>query len=213
MISSIGGDDTLTVGAGSVENRLYGDAFSMFSSTGGNDILTGGANSFSNALVGDVALLDASLGGNDILTGGANSRNDLVGDAITAQNGAVGGDDRLVSGTNATDYMWGDFQRIFGSATGGNDTFVFGPDNGTDYIYDFHKGEDTIELSGFDFPPIPDTAWEHMPAKVFSHVLEKVTGVRIETVGADTVIHFDDNNSVTIFNVTNLSGSNFDFVA
>ena len=162
MIASAGGDDTLTVGAGSVENRLYGDGFSMqHGSTGGDDVLMGGADATTNRLYGDARSMISSTGGDDTLEGGANSTiNYLFGDADLAI-GVTCGDDRLVSGTKATDHMWGDFQSQ-DESTGGNDTFVFGPNGGTDYIYDFHRGEDVISLSGYYKKPIQLTTFPLM---------------------------------------------------
>ena len=73
-------------------------------------------------------------------------------------NGSKGGDDHLISAASITDRMWGDFQTSDGTATGGHDTFVFGPSNGNDHIYDFHHGEDHIELDGVTEPAMRSLA-------------------------------------------------------
>lgn len=216
--SSTGGNDILTGGANTTTyNSLVGDASEMNSSVGGNDVLTGGANAAANFLYGDGGDMYSSTGGNDILTGGAHAGlNHLVGDANAGQNGVVGGADRLVSGTSATDHMWGDFRLVFGAAAFGADTFVFGPDNGNDIIHDFHQGEDTIELHGFG-RFLPACALDHLPDKVFFRLLEKFTGISIETVDAnqdgslDSIVHFDAGNSVTVLHVARLTASDFDF--
>jgi hypothetical protein len=81
------------------------------------------------------------------------------------ENGSEGGDDRLVSGANTEDRMWGDFRDSDGAAIGGTDTFVFGRDNGTDVIYDFREGEDTIELDGLASLPSRNARWSTYPIK------------------------------------------------
>jgi hypothetical protein len=137
----------------------------MFDSArGGNDKLTGGDNSGSglvdNFLSGDaIHMSGLTQGGNDELTGGDNTgtgtvTNFLRGDAFRMSGSAQGGNDRLISGANATDHMFGDAEFLLDSATGGNDTFVFGGAFGSDYVHDFHQGEDTLEfhvagVSGF----------------------------------------------------------------
>ena len=137
-------------------------------STGGNDIITGGAVAY-NVLTGDAgSVRDAqSTGGNDTLVGGANSpSNTLVGDFGEVLAGATGGDDRLVSGVNSPDQMWGDFQNVIsGSVEGGHDTFVFSANSGNDLVYDFHQGEDIIELVGFDQIKTPGKALDQCPRR------------------------------------------------
>jgi hypothetical protein len=195
MTSSLGGRDTLTgVSGGSrVTNQLYGDAETMVSSKGGNDTVTGGANARTNTLQGDAhAMTASSRGGNDTLTGASSLLgNTLVGDASFGGDGVTGGDDRLVSAVNTSDQMWGDFQE--GTATGGDDTFVLNFGNGTDFIHDFRKGEDRIELDGIS---------ELLP---FEALNIKTVDTNNDGVADSSLINFGDSNSVTVYNVTNLT--------
>jgi hypothetical protein len=220
-----GGNDTLTGGANSPDNTIYGDAQSMEGpATGGNDTLIGGANSTNN-LYGDAYSMGGgpSTGGNDILIGGIGGVNYMYGDAYQAGPGPQhGGDDRLVSADNTTDNMWGDFGSPPSSAgaTFGSDTFVFDPNNGKDTIYDFQSGVDTIELDGFfkngqANAHVPSQALDHMPPQAVSQVagLETFSDLNIQVVGNDSVIRFDANDSVTVLNDTNLTASDFHFVA
>jgi hypothetical protein len=117
--------------------------------------------------------------------------------------------------------MWGDVQYNFGGFVGGNDTFAFRPSNGNDFVYDFHKGEDIIELGGFY--NIPAKAAAHLPANIpsqaLSHILQTFSDLNIETVdtNSDTVadssvIHIDPSNSITVVGVTGLTAADFHFV-
>jgi hypothetical protein len=79
----------------------------------------------------------------------------------------------------------------------GHDTFVFSSGNGNDFIYDFHQGEDRIELDGFSFKP-----------------LETIEEVDANEDGVlDSIIRFDDANSVTVYGVTKLAAADFLIVA
>ena len=95
--------------------------------------------------------------------------------------------------------MWGDFQE--GAGTGGRDRFVFGDGNGQDFIYDFEKRHDLIELDGIEG-------------------IESFGDLNIQTVDTNndntvdsSVIGFGGNNSVTVYNVTNLAARDFLFHA
>ena len=159
-----------------------------------------------NYLFGDANDITAGRGGDDTLTGGKGGTNYLIGDAANAIGGPIqGGADRLVSADNTTDHMWGDFQsHNQGQITGGADTFVFGPRNGDDFIYDFHQGEDIIEIDASKAP---------------GHFPETFSDLNIDQVDTDgsgtadsSIIHFDAHNSVTVLGVTNLAPSDFDFI-
>jgi hypothetical protein len=85
--------------------------------------------------------------------------------------------------------MWGDFQ-IAVAVPGGHDTYVFGPHNGNDIIYDFHQGEDRIEIDlpahgGGQFPQTFDDL-------NIAHVDANGDGF------TDSVIQFGPNDSVTV---------------
>jgi hypothetical protein len=222
--STTGGDDTLIGGADST-NYLAGDANHLLqNASGGNDTLIGGANS-TNYLYGDArGQLDYNvLCGNDTLIGGTGGVNYLYGDADYTFEG-TGGDDRLVSAVNTTDHMWGDVRQDDSAGlffVRGNDTFAFRQSNGNDFIYDFHQGEDIIELGGFY--ELANNAGARLPAKVPSKALGQLTqsfsDLNIQEVDAngdstlDSVIHFDASNSVTVIGVTGLTATDFSFVA
>jgi hypothetical protein len=219
--SSIGGDDTLTGGANSTYNTLYGDGRTMQDSTGGNDALVGGANSNQNTLAGDAYEMYSSVGGSDTVTGGAGGTNFMYGDSVYAYSGSTGGNDRLVSADNTTDYMWGDFGSTPDCAntiTYGNDTFVFTQNSGNDFINDFQQGRDIVELKGFFREHIPEQALAHVPERALNHLLESFKDLNIQTTDVnsdgkmDSVIHFDTNNTVTVYNVHHLTASDFHFV-
>ena len=198
LTESRGGNDRV-VGGGSNRDELYGDGFRLISSKGGNDVLTA-ATSVSNFLYGDAfEMLDSSRGGNDILRGASAGGNTLVGDASIGEAGVRGGNDRLVSAAGTADRMWGDFQERAG--TGGRDRFVFGEGNGQDSIFDFERTHDLIELRGIEG-------------------VESFADLDIQTVDTNndntldsSVIGFGDNNSVTVYNVTNLAARDFLFHA
>jgi hypothetical protein len=117
--------------------------------------------------------------------------------------------------------MVGDFEATDATAIRGNDTFAFRPLNGNDIIYDFHQGEDIIELGGlFD---LPAKATGRLPAKVpqtaTKQTLQDFADLNIQTVdtNSDTVvdssvIHIDASNSVTVVGVTALTAADFHFV-
>jgi hypothetical protein len=214
-----GGNDTLTGGANG-ENYIYGDALNITggAAAGGDDTLTGGRNSI-NHLYGDAGTMGApSTGGNDTLIGGVGGVNYLYGDAANANGPPHGGDDRLVSAANTTDHMWGDFESLTSPAVEfGNDTYVFGPNNGTDFIYDFHKGEDIIEIDASAIPtqaPIPANAAQHA-ARNFPDTFEELDIQELDANGdstTDSVIQLGGSNTVTVLGVTGLTDTDFNFV-
>jgi hypothetical protein len=93
-----------TVIDGEPENFLFGDTDGTLfpPNAGGNDTLTGGAFSSFNFLFGDADVIkNGAAGGDDFLTGGVNATsNELYGDADLMKNGAVGGDDSLTGGSD-----------------------------------------------------------------------------------------------------------------
>jgi hypothetical protein len=201
------GNNTL-VGIKGEDNLIYGDTSGQQSgqmSIGGNDTLIGGTNS-NNTLIGDAdSMASPVTGGNDTLIGGKGGTNTLIGDAVTSIGAApTGGDDRLVSAANTTDHMWGDFQSVNGGPPiFGHDTFVFGPRNGNDYIYDFHQGEDIIEID------IPTKGAGQFPTTFADLNIEQVDA-NADSI-TDSVIDFGGNNSVTVYGVTGLVDTDFQF--
>ena len=132
-------------------------------------------------------MYDNTRGGDDTLIAGA-SGSTLVGDAHEMYDNAHGGNDTLISGTG-TDHMWGDAQVIngvaasptapTGSVVTGADTFVFAPGSGNDDINDFRQSDhDKIDVSAYGI-----------------HSLVQMMST---SLGTDTKIAFDANNSVTL---------------
>jgi serralysin len=108
--------------------------------------------------------------------------------------------------------MWGDFQIVEGPTQFGQDTFVFAKNNGDDLINDFHQGEDIIEIVSSVAGHIPPQAAGHIPSQAGGQFPQTFADLNIEVVGANSVIHFGNNDSVTVLNVTNLMESDFQFV-
>jgi hypothetical protein len=187
---------------------------------GGSDTLIGGTNAI-NTLVGDAEhFVGPATGGDDTLIGGAGGTNYLIGDGIDTSGPAIGGNDRLVSAPNTTDSMWGDFQSGLSgfNLTGGADTFAFGRNNGNDFINDFQKGVDTIEIDSSPIKPlvaghIPPQALDHLPPQAGGQFPATFADLNIQEVGGNSVIHFDANDSVTVVGVTGLTADDFHFVA
>ncbi|CAH1668712.1 MULTISPECIES: DUF4214 domain-containing protein [unclassified Chelatococcus] len=148
--SSRGGNDTITMGDYSLAT-VHGDARVMSeNAVGGNDTIALGSG-FSGApqvVYGDAQTLsDNAKGGDDTIIGGASgNKTRLYGDGETLEAGATGGNDRIVSG-ESDDEMWGDAADIAPGAVTGSDVFAFGPNGGSDKIYDFELSKDLIDVS------------------------------------------------------------------
>ena len=200
--SSRGGNDQIIGGTGGSGNQLLcGDACMMFGNArGGNDLVIGGDGAI-NIIIGDAcAMSDNTRGGNDVLVAGnGGGINIMFGDAsgfgmaVAMSGNAVGGNDTLIGG-NAVDNMWGDGLTIDGpDVTTGADTFVFAPGNNADTINDFRQTDhDQIDVSAYGFDDIGD--------------------LNISVVLGNTVIDFDNANSVTLVGITApLTASDFIF--
>ena len=91
--------------------------------------------------------------------------------------------------------MWGDFQE--GDGTGGRDRFVFGEGNGRDSVYDFEKRRDLIELDGIE------------GIESFGDLDIQIVDTDNDNAADSSVIGFGGNNSVTVYNVTDLAARDF----
>jgi hypothetical protein len=197
-----GGDDTLT--ASGLNVTLGGDGGDMSGHTrGGDDVLTA-TTLVSGRLFGDAGTMSGfAQGGDDVLSAQTGSSifthagNFLYGDAETLSDFAQGGNDRLISGTG-TDHMYGDAASVAPTARTGEDTFVFGPQSGQDFIHDFEPGEDHIEVVGS---------------------VESFDDLDIESADAngdgvtDSIVHFDETDSVIVYDIAQLTDPDFIFVA
>ncbi|MBI5260267.1 MAG: hypothetical protein HY852_00430 [Bradyrhizobium sp.] len=220
---SQGGNDTIIGGANSF-NDLRGDGLGEGANEfrgciGGDDLLIGGTNS-TNYMYGDAGLLFfGSIGGDDTLIGGVGGINYMYGDGHTI-NETITGDDRLVSAVRTTDHMWGDAQTVEDKVSlFGKNTFVFSPHNGVDYIYDFHQGQDTIELDGVFNIPLSEQAQAHIPPQAAGHLLASFSDLDIQTVDTNgdqfadsSLIQLGQKNSITVYGVTQLTEADFHFL-
>jgi Ca2+-binding RTX toxin-like protein len=104
-----------------------------------------------------------------------------------------------ISGSAWNDTLSGGAGNDSLTGSSGNDVFVFAPSFGKDVITDFVAGSGTADLIEFDDAVFAD----------LSAVLASAT-----QVGADTVITYDADNTITLKNVTktNLHADDFRFV-
>ena len=135
--------------------------------------------------------------GNDVMTAtvapgslGSSFLNGGEGDdLLTVFGGSAnilrGGDgkDTLISGTG-NDTMFGD---------AGADTFTFAGQIGHDTIH-FEQGRDKIDLTALAANNIND-----------------VGDLNIEAAGANSIVHFDEHNSLTVVGVNDLAAGDFSF--
>ena len=212
MNHSKGGDDTLSIGVGIVDdlnvtldvkdNLLYGDAKTMTHSQGGNDKLTGADGKGSvTYLYGDAQFTDGhSKAGDDVLTSGQGN-DQMWGDFASVLNPAASSNDHDHEDDDGS-YGWDEHESDHDDdhhapnpyKYAGKDTFVFKENNGNDTIFDFQHGLDKIDLSA---------------ANIFS-----VDGLHIEQSAAhpsDIVIDLGGGNSITLVGVSNVVETDFVF--
>ena len=212
MNHSKGGDDTLSIGVGIVDdpnltldvkdNSLYGDAKTMIHSQGGNDKLTGADGKGSvTYLYGDAQFTDGhSKAGDDVLTSGQGN-DQMWGDFASVLNPAASSNDHDHEDDDGS-YGWDEHESDHDDdhhapnpyKYAGKDTFVFKENNGNDTIFDFQHGLDKIDLSA---------------ANIFS-----VDGLHIEQSAAhpsDIVIDLGGGNSITLVGVSNVVETDFVF--
>lgn len=179
----------------------------MMKSVGGNDhlsfcwdwqIATGSStltsiNIIDNCLYGDAYGMSKSQGGDDELRGAdvSGATTYMTGDACTSDADSVAGNDCLISGSG-DDHMWGDFGgkdniRPTDRGAFGRDTFIFSAVIGHDVIYDFHQSEDLI------------TFQDVVGVQQFSDLSDKLFAAG--DGGQDTLIKFDESNSITLIGI------------
>jgi VCBS repeat-containing protein len=172
------------INGGNGNDSLNGD-------TGGDIVLAGNGNDTVNANDGN----DFVFGGNgdDLLRGGRgddwiygdNGDDALDGglgkDLLFGDNGKDilkgGGNDDLLYGGNGNDVMDGGAGNDLLFGDNGNDRFVFGPDSGSDTVFDFRRG-DIIEFQGDVF----DSFAEVRAAS------RQVLGSTVIDLGDDTIV-------------------------
>ncbi|AWU97393.1 DUF4347 domain-containing protein [Azospirillum ramasamyi] len=161
----------------------------------GADVTLRIAGSFAASSIGlsgnTITLGQAGSGGN---TGGGNPGGSSGGLTLTGTDArdylAGGAGNDVIIGNGGNDYMVGG---------AGSDSFVFKPGDGWDYVADFQAGSggDVLNVAG----------WTGLTD--FTAVMAAAT-----QEGANTIVRFDDNNSVTLENVTrsSLTAANFSFL-
>jgi len=155
------GDDTLIGSHGN--DILFGHE--------GNDTLDGGNNEDTlDGGAGNDTLI--GFNGQDILIGGAgddfldggNDDDKLDGgegnDTLEGFNGRDvlngGSGDDILSGYNDDDILTGGTGNDMLTGGWGSDTFIFNAGDGMDTVADYERGQDRIDLSGFDFDNFED---------------------------------------------------------
>jgi len=214
------GDDHLIGGAGN--DTLYGDGanFGILGALPGKAKIYGGSDTLEGGIGDDILYGDAELaiittrgsyktysmdiqmhGGDDLLIGG--DGNDVIfGDFRTVSVSLFNGDGQnktsftfgndIIIGGAGNDVLYGDYESKTGNfifGPDGADTFVFAPSDGQDIIKDFDLGLDMIDLT--------------------AHNLTSFNELSILIIGGDTVIDFNNGDTITIENVTNLDEFSF----
>jgi Ca2+-binding RTX toxin-like protein len=195
-----GGQDQLNGGDGN--DTMFSDGgWASFDGGAGNDTADFSGRALGvnvNLANGTVGYMTAwNIGGHtyDLLNvenvNGTDHQDAIVGDAGDNILRGNGGDDFLTGGDGADTFAY-DPAFHHGRVWGQNYT---GPSFGHDTIMDFTPGQDHIKLDYRDFADF---------AAVQSHMTQ---------VGNDTVITYDDHNSITLHNVSmaSLHASDFQF--
>jgi Ca2+-binding RTX toxin-like protein len=200
------GQDILTANfQGQARGDLGLDAYdvaNVLNGGAGDDLLT----AFLSATLDPLSAPDlyASSTAENHLDGGAG--NDVL--AATVASGSIGssflsggaGHDHLtVFGGAANILDGGDGKDILTSGTGndsmiggaGADTLVFAAQNGHDNA-EFEQGRDIIDLTGYNN-------------------IDDFSDLNIEVAGANSIIHFDASNDLTVTGVSNLTADDFLF--
>lgn len=182
-----GGDDRLI--AYGPFTTLVGDANEMDDhAIGGDDYLYSIASG--GSLYGDAqSLAGHARGGDDVLRGSEGS-DTIRGDALFAIDRSHCGDDILLGG-KGDDLMYGDADSLDPTVTAGADRFVFAGQSGQDWIGDFQRGLDHLDVRAIGYTGFGQ--------------------LTIDQVGNDSVVHFHGANEVTVAGVTDLTASDFLF--
>jgi Ca2+-binding RTX toxin-like protein len=134
--------------------------------------------------------------GNDILVAtvapGAVGASFLNGGSGNDQLTVIGGSENILEGGEGKDTLAGGIGNDDLMGEGGADRFVFAPQSGSDTV-DFEKGQDIIDL------------------RPLAAVISSFANLDIEVVGQNSVIHFDNDDDLTVLGVTNLSANDFWF--
>ena len=200
-------DDLISSNPSASGSRLFG--IKTINAKGGNDIIDLSSNSFT---YGDVTINGSD--GNDILW--ANDGNDTInGDSGNDHMVGGRGDDILsggdgndtIKGYDGNDIMIGDKGADVMIGGAGNDQFIFtdladSTDSETDFILDFIRGEDQINLSNLGFDSIAQGVGSNSSS----------IGLEYHFEGGNTII--DDPNSnfaVKLSGEIQLGASDFTF--
>lgn len=200
------GRDNLTAHLHAVAHGGFGPAQALYdvanvlNGGAGDDQLTAFLSATPDPTVTDDSTAENRLNGgagNDVLTAtvapGSLGSSVLAGGAGNDQLTVFGGSGNVLNGGDGKDTLVSGIgnDSMFGES--GADTFVFAAQNGHDMAI-FEQGQDKIDLKGLAANDI--------------HGFEDLN---IEVTGAETIIHFDANNDLTIVGVVNLNANDFLF--
>ena len=197
------GNDTI-FGVGGADQIFGGAGDDTINAGGGNDIVEGGAGIDNIQGKGGADTLRGG-DGDDTIDGGTAS-DTLFGDAGNDTLIGAGGKDTLDGGDGDDNLNGGGGNDVLIGA-GGNDTmtggatsdrFIFADAFGNDTITDFENNRDVLDFSA------------HSSLNTLAAVLAVSS-----QVGADVLIAFDGNNTLTLQNFTlaDLNAGDFDFGA
>ncbi|WP_210247285.1 endo alpha-1,4 polygalactosaminidase [Blastochloris sulfoviridis] len=194
------GDDILIGGAGS-DTLIDWSGNNTFIGGAGADIMSGSAEGIDTVSYADSPIsskgagVTVRLGSGGSVTVAAGARTDAAGDRIAYIDNIIGSRGRdTLTGNELANRLEGGAGADTLAGGGGADTFVFEAGFGNDRITDFGVADDVIQ---FDSDLFAD----------YAAVLAAAS-----QVGADTVIAFDAENTLTLANVekSSLLLANFD---
>lgn len=181
-LSGIGGNDYLSGGNGN-DTLLGGDGNDLIDGGNGTDTIDGGAGDDSITGGNDNDTISGGAGndvlqgdnGNDSLNGGDGNDRLEGGNGDDVLLGGAGGD--VLLGQNGNDILNGGAGDDVLTGGNGNDIFTFTDLGGADYVTDFKRGQDRIDLSGIDaVTGGGDNAFAWVGGNAFSGVAGELRG-------------------------------------
>ena len=205
--------DNATITAGNGQDAVTAGANSRITLGNGNDTVTAGAGSTislgngSNTVTGGANDTITAGNGQDAVTAGANSRITLGNgnDTVTAGSGSTislgNGNNTVTGGSNDTTVVGNGQDQLVAAPGdvwtigGGQDVFTFNAGFGNNTVNGFSTSHDVLQFNH----------------ALFANYMAAMTDTK--QVGANTVITYDANDSVTLNGVTasHLTANNFKF--
>lgn len=185
------GDNTVGLGAGDDTATTFGTGDNVVYGGAGADTVTGGTGDDTIYGGADADTLNTGNGNNEAFGGvGADTITGGTGDDVI-DGGADGdtitvaaGGDNTVTGGTGNDTM---------TAGAGTDTFVFVDGDGDDVVNAFNASGDLIDLSAIAG-------------------VDSASDLIIQDDGADLIIYYGDDNSITLAGLTGTTLTDADFV-